>query len=965
VPGADKRALKERIDKSLACVLNNISSGWKANYKPDGMSGRIEIQDSASNRVIIETELSKSKSDISDDQRGDLAEGVISAIIKVRLPKQLADLGKSDLRKKISKSGCFERVTWCPDRYPSNGWVSGSVLDIALTAQVALNTGHDEYLAPLHRCMDVMEKVANNLDSDAKCQIAKILNQPEGTQTWKMAGLIMSNAMVFYDLISDRITLNDNRKCKGLDELRDGGAITQDRLKTAWRDILSYNYNPIFSVALDTLSTLDDEESETIIGALDEAAATIRSKKVTGSSDMYGKLLQRVITDRVHLASYYTRPEAAALIAVLAVPPSNSPLYKDADAIKKYRVADFACGTGLLLSSAYRQIIFDYEASNPGARKISADVLHRPMMEKCLIGLDVLPIATHLAVSALAMTFPLQVFERTNVKTMPIGNDYAYRRKRRKIKHYRLGSLDLISSDENAILIPEIEVASGKSDSIGGEKPWSIDECHHRIGDGSCDLIVMNPPFVRSTNHAGEHQGRVPAWAAFGASTDEQAEMGRLAAEKFRGTCAHGNAGMGSYFLAVADKKISMDGTLALVLPATISQGESWKNARDMLRNYDVTVISIARMRIDINERSFSSDTGMAEVILVARKQQSTDNPRGRFVSLYERPRSVLEAVHVGNAVNRISDVDRLETGDGGTALHVGDVRVGSAIDCPLDRGWRFVNVVDPVVEQHAYALAYETSRVCKNPCSIHMTKLDEITEMGPHTLDITGNGERGPFTKSKKDADSKYITLWNNVQKQQTKMIVPPDARLIPKPDADSDHVARVWATASRVHININPDVTANSLIAAYTERATVGGRSWPSLSMNSRIEKPFVAWCNSIFGILVFWSFGGKQQLGRILTSRTAVTGLAVPDFGKMDRKTLAALGRVFDEHSDRKLDRIKNLWRDKVRMGVDAKIAKMLGIGLDLDDLRLRLCMEPSVSGGDPEDALVKEYETRVTG
>jgi len=953
----------------LAAVLNDTSSGWSARYRSDEMSGHIEITNSVENTVIVQTEITSSpepEPEISQEQRNKIERGQVFAVIKTCIPERLADLDKSKIRKEIPISDDFKHAVWLPGKCPSSGWMSGPVRDIALTAHVALNSKHDEYLAPLHKCMVAMEEVANRLDADVKGTIAKILNQPEGVQTWKMAGLILSNAMVFYDLIADRVELKDNRKCRSLDELRDHeGLITQDSLKSAWHDILDYNYNPIFSVALNILSTLDPEESKVIVRALDEAAATIRSKKVAGSSDMYGKLLQRVITDRVHLASYYTSPEAAALIAVLAVPASNSPLYKDADAIKKYRVADFACGTGLLLSSAYRQIIFDYEASNPGARKTSADVLHRPMMEKCLIGLDVLPIATHLAVSALAMTFPLQVFERTNVKTMPIGNDYTYRQKRRKVKHYRLGSLDLISSDENATLVPEIEVASGKPDGTGGEKPWSVDECHHRIGDESCDLIVMNPPFVRSTNHAGEHQNRVPAWAAFGSSAGEQAEMGKLAARKFSRTCAHGNAGMASYFLAVADKKISRDGTLTLVLPATIAQGYSWKDARDLLRNYNVTAISIARTRIDINDMSFSSDTGMAEVILVARKQQNTDNTSGRFVSLYERPRSVLEAVHVGNVVNRISYVDRLETGDGGTALHVGGVRIGSVMDCPLDRGWRFVNVVDSTVEQHAYALAYETSRVCKNSSDIHMTELECIAEIGPVARDITEGNGRGPFTKSGTGTDSKYLALWNNVQKQQTKMIVPPDAHLIPKSDAEQGHVAKVWATASRVHININPRVTANSLIAAYTKHATVGGRSWPSLSMDKSIEKPFVVWCNSIFGILVFWSFGGKQQLGRIMTSRTAVAGLAVPDFGKMDRKTLAALGRVFDEHSDKKLDRIKNLWRDPVRMDIDASVAKVLGIGLDLDDLRLRLCMEPSVSGGEPEDALVKEYETVVTG
>ena len=87
-----------------------------------------------------------------------------------------------------------------------------------------------------------------------------------------------------------------------------------------------------------------------------------------------------------------------------------------------------------------------------------------------------------------------------------------------------------------------------------------------------------------------------------------------------QGTCAHGYAGLASYFVALADKMVSDDGTLALVLPLTAMLGTSWAKVRDLIRkNYgDVTVVTIAASRpID---QSFSADTSMAEILLVCRK---------------------------------------------------------------------------------------------------------------------------------------------------------------------------------------------------------------------------------------------------------------------------------------------------------------------------------------------------------
>ncbi|MCH8921982.1 MAG: hypothetical protein IIA67_02400 [Planctomycetes bacterium] len=46
--------------------------------------------------------------------------------------------------------------------------------------------------------------------------------------------------------------------------------------------------------------------------------------------------------------------------------------------------------------------------------------------------------------------------------------------------------------------------------------------------------------------------------------------MGNLAKKLGRNTCANGNAGIASHFIALADRMVKPDGTVALVLPVAI-----------------------------------------------------------------------------------------------------------------------------------------------------------------------------------------------------------------------------------------------------------------------------------------------------------------------------------------------------------------------------------------------------------
>ena len=105
------------------------------------------------------------------------------------------------------------------------------------------------------------------------------------------------------------------------------------------------------------------------------------------------------------------------------------------------------------------------------------------------------------------------------------------------------------------------------------------------------------------------------------------------------------------------------------MLPLSVANGLAWLGFREMIDSgyTGMAVLSIAANGRDM---SFSSDTGMAECLVVARKLKPKETPqhRARFTSLRHRPQGF---AHAGSLAGRLLDdgqIRRLEDGPyGGT----------------------------------------------------------------------------------------------------------------------------------------------------------------------------------------------------------------------------------------------------------------------------------------------------------
>ena len=192
--------------------------------------------------------------------------------------------------------------------------------------------------------------------------------------------------------------------------------------------------------------------------------------------------------------------------------------------------------------------------------------------------------------------------------------------------------------------------------------------------------------------------------------------------------------------------------------------------------------------------------------------------------------------------------------------------------------------------------------------------------------------------------------------------MLVEPDGMAVHKAGASRNHVKEKAATATHVHLNIITDYRSQKLLVLYTNSKTLGGGALPIFATEH--GKALAVWGNSSLGVLCFWANSGKQKFGRGISSKTAMAKMPVLDFGRLDfgrldfgrldfgRLDSAKLGKfdkIFDKYSAEELRPIKHLYDDPVRIAVDEAVCGVLGIRGSLDDIRRRLCREPSISGG----------------
>ena len=197
---------------------------------------------------------------------------------------------------------------------------------------------------------------------------------------------------------------------------------------------------------------------------------------------------------------------------------------------------------------------------------------------------------------------------------------------------------------------------------------------------------------------------------------------------------------------------------------------------------------------------------------------------------------------------------------------------------------------------------------------------------------------------------------LWNHDkrgQELQRQMLVRPDSHGEIKGNRNetAEQMWNDWAT--HLHVNQDFQFNANAIAAAFTRHASLGGRSWPTLTAGSpQEERVLCVWMNSTLSLISYWIESNRNQDGRGGITVTAIPAIPLLDVTKISSAQLAAAARIFDDLQERAMLPANEAWRDVARQELDRRLFNEV-LGLDdkaveqLNILRRQWCSEPTVT------------------
>ena len=824
--------------------------------------------------------------------------------------------------------------------FPKNGWAMGTVGDIANALHVGAmpNSKLEEAAAEMEKSINkaaylledaivehpaIGKKIETILHQEVFSKDDDDAEEKPHAQTLRMAALIITDAFVFQSSLAGKAEMESVRSLRQLLPTIDYADVIED-----WNTILKVNYRPIFEDARNLVEALatDDRLVKYILKLLCEAAKDLVDTGIAQIHELSGIVFQKLITDRKYVKANYTLPESAVLLSTLVMPE----LPKG----KLPKVADFACGTGALLNGVYQRILSLYEQSGANGRDI-----HQRMLEENIAGADVMPNATHLTAAALASRYANMKLGGTRILTAPYGKldngDYA------------VGSLELLD---------DIKLFNTDAEQVGGEENRIVD-LQKEFPYKKFDVVIQNPPFTKpGADPAGIDGAKSPFQGSD--RPQEYTKIMQTILKKKVTHVADGQAGLSSYFVELAHRMLKSKGTMGFILPATVLASPTSQKLRDMWATeyHDVVVITIAEAKgLDC---AFSADTNMAECIIVATKGKGDNTGRGKFVCLNQRPKSLLEAFEITNRIIRSNGTYQLEdTPSGGDPIKVGEEILGYMLDCPLPRGegWVAVRVKSMAVLQSA-------RRLKKGRLELPLQDLQEtVTEIPICQVgDIATLGlaeVRGVFRKVEgfQPNEDGYACLWNAKSEVQRSMLVLPDSRSIPVPNAETKVQNRVDRN-SRTHYNMMLRFNSNSVIVLFTEKPAIGPTLITNVAFeNPRYEIPWALWCNSTLGLFCHWLHSGKQVSGRGKLRLTTLSSLPTLDVCKLSQEALENAEKVFEQLKYQRMLPLNECAHDPMREELDRRLlTEVLGITSDnvlksMQTLREMLCAEPSIHGG----------------
>lgn len=752
--------------------------------------------------------------------------------------------------------------------------------------------------------------------------------------TAKLAALSLANALIFQEQLANA----DSRVLPLRRLLASSDLITQ--IAVHWEYICdTINYIPIFHIAREIILSLPStQETVESLKTLIKTALLIVSRKAALRHDLMGRIYHYLLLEAKYLGTFYTSVSGATLLLKLSLnPDTNSTNYANLDSICTMRIADLACGTGTLLMASCQALIDNFVRSNAKmGYTVDENVLkklHQIIMEDVIHGYDVLPSAVHLTASTLALLDPEISFKKMHLYSLPLGSDEGGQIYLGSIEYLGVGGvytqLDLMGRSSAAFAV----TGAGPVASLA---PLP-----------KLDLCVMNPPFVRSVNSN----------LLFGSVPDYRSAMQRELRRRINSddrVMANITAGLGSVFAAIGHKYVKRGGRMSLVLPAAITTGGAWERTRRMIEQDYVLEYLVATH--DAEKWSFSENTNLSEVLIVARKKrrdESIDQAKTRFVNLWRTPKASADALSIGEEIIKslgadIGDPDHPATGEANIML--GSHVHGQVVAIPWRdlRGEPWVGCAfaqtDLVRTNWLFRRGYFQLPGSFSAVAVPTCRLEELGELGPDGRDIHDG-----FTRVLNPTS--YATLWNHNSSAITSLAVSPNAYLSPRSTPPPGRPKRpaylLWPRAARLLIGVRLRFNTHRLVAVRSNRESLSNVWYPfKFFTNSEdSEKVLALWLNSSIGILILSGHRVPTEGPWAQFKKPTLNKLPTLDVRALSESQLRVLVRVFDEIATDTLRPLCEMDEDPRRQVIDRSIEIALGLP-SLAPLRELLSREPVI-------------------
>ena len=996
---------EDTITTYLVDILRGRRNSWTVEAHEtllrETLCPDVTVTETGREPVIIEVKVDHRNSPNLDGEaqaKGRLGEYLASfeavkTAMALRVPYRFRELSGAEIPDALQDADDLHYALFSIDdphriddlhRFPNSGWIIGNISDVVTALRIGA--------IPISKIAQAAEDLERGINEAARLfadavktrphiaeTVEKILYQEAGEQTYRMAMLIITNAFVFQSALAGTPEME---AVPSLGQLQTVNAqVKVNEILNAWDIIRQVNYRPIFDVAYrltkEVLAT-DDKLVGQVLQTLRNTAQGLIAQGLAQIHELAGIVFQRLIVDRRFIKANYTRPESVALLSALVLPDPPNPPHSRKGLCTFPTVADFACGTGALLNGLYQRILGLHEQAGGNGKDI-----HRQMVENNLVGADIMPNASHLTASIIASTYPDVKIGKTRIHTMAYGT-------RRPDGKYAIGALDLLENPEATLplglintervqgdnhppLSPRkrgevsLPVYEGAREGLRNPDPIGDDPQVSEFRHGEFDIIVDNPPFTKTGADTSSNNPDVPK-TVFGDRDADVAKEMKAALRNIGTSIAHSNAGLGSYFVDLADRMLKNGNgdpslyppTMGFVLPLTVLASPDWQKVRDLWATtyHDVTVVTIADAKTE--NCAFSADTNMAECVIIAVKGRTESTGRGTFVCLHRRPNSHLEAVEIAKWIQRLRDVRKLEEPPiGGDPIKIGDEIVGFALNCPLEKIWTTSRIKELALIQSAYHVA--NGRIWlpgqRDPLKIPICSVSKIAMTSFD--DTRVKGARGAFNiEDGCSGTDDYPGLRHVKSDSQRTMVVKPDCHGRIRSNY-WEQAQRVLERNSRTHQNIELRFNANSLSALFTEQPAIGMSKLPNVVFgNSLYEYVWMLWSNSTLGLLCYWMHCNKRYSGRGAIRLTLLRSMPTLDVRQLDQAALQNAERIFEEMKHKKMLPFNQMSEDVVRQELDQRLlSEVLGISEEthpevhagLRRLRERLCAEPSIHGG----------------